>query len=114
MDDKSAGNINKAAAAAGSLQVLTHFNGEYGLDDNENIIDIQTYERETGPDGKPLTIEFYPQFVAAMKNIGYSGYFSYELCHPLPVINGKKAGIAYAESCAMNACRMMKGLIGSI
>jgi hypothetical protein len=46
-----------------------------------------------------------------MKNIGYSGYFSYELCHPLPVKNGKKVGIEYAESCARNACKMMKDLI---
>lgn len=114
MDDKSAENINKAAAVAGPLQVLTHFNGEYGLDEKGEITDIQTYGRETGPDGKPVTIEYYPRFVEAMKNIGYSGYFSYELCHPLPVINGKKAGIEYAESCARNACSMMKGLISSI
>lgn len=114
MDDKSAGNFNKAAEAAASLQVLTHFNGEWGLDKDGEITDIQTYERETGPDSKPLTVEFYPQFVAAMNKIGYSGYFSYELCHPLPVIKGKKAGIEYVESCARNACLMMKGLISNI
>jgi len=111
MVDKSEENINKAAAAVGPLQALTHFNGEWGLDENGKIKDIQTYERETGPDGKPLKIEFYPQFVAAMKKIGYPGWFSYELCHPLPVINGKKVSIEYAESCARYACRMMKDLI---
>jgi sugar phosphate isomerase/epimerase len=113
MDDKSTEKINAAAMSAGSLQVLTHFNGEYGQDENGKITDIQTYGREIGPDGKPIAVEFYPRFAEAMKNIGYSGYFSYELCHPLPVINGKKAGIEYAESCARNACRMMKGLISS-
>lgn len=28
-------------------------------------------------------------FVRAMHEIGYSGYLSYELCHPLPVLNDK-------------------------
>ena len=111
MDDKSEENINAAARAVGDLQVLTHFGGEFGQDENGNVIDIQTYKRETGPDGKPIVQEFYPQFVQAMKDIGYQGYFSYELCHPLPVKDGNKVGIDYAESCASNACKMMKGLI---
>ena len=114
MVDKSAETINKAAKAVGSLQVLTHFNGEWGLDENGKVIDIQTYGRETGPDGKPEKLEFYPQFVRAMKKIDYSGWFSYELCHPLPLINGKKVSIEFAKSCARNACTMMKGLIASI
>jgi len=111
MVDKSEESINTAAGAVGDLQVHTHFGGEFGQDEEGNVIDIQTYKKELGPDGKPIKEEFYPLFVKAMQDIGYQGYFSYELCHPLPVTDGKKVGIEYAESCAKNACKMMKGLI---
>jgi sugar phosphate isomerase/epimerase len=114
MEDKSPENINEAAKAVGDLQVLTHFGGEYGKDENGKVIDIQTYKREIGSDGKPIVEEFYPQFVEAMNSIGYTGYYSYELCHPLPVKNGEKVGIDFAESCAKNGCEMMKGLIKNI
>jgi sugar phosphate isomerase/epimerase len=111
MEDKSVENINAAAKAVGDLQVLTHFGGEYGKDNDGNVVDIQAYKREIGADGKPIPEVIYPQFIEAMNSIGYSGYYSYELCHPLPVKNGEKVGIDYADSCASNACEMMKGLL---
>jgi sugar phosphate isomerase/epimerase len=112
MVDKSPENMMEAAQAAGDLQVLTHFGGEYGKDANGKVVDIQTYKRELGPDGKPIPENFYPDFIKAMNSIGYTGYYSYELCHPLPVKNGEKVGVDYAESCAKNACEMMKELLG--
>jgi sugar phosphate isomerase/epimerase len=114
MEDKSPENMMEAAKAAGDLQVLTHFGGEYGKDENGKVIDIQTYKREIGSDGKPIPEEIYPDFVKAMNSINYSGFYSYELCHPLPVKNGEKVGIDFAESCAGNACEMMKGLLNVI
>jgi len=111
MDDKSTENMNAAAKAVGDLQVLTHFGGEYGKDENGKVVDIQAYKREIGPDGNPIPEVIYPQFVEAMNSIGYTGYYSYELCHPLPVKNGEKVSIDYANSCARNACEMMKGLL---
>ena len=100
-----------AAKAVGDLQVLTHFGGEYGKDNSGKVVDVQAYHREIGADGKPIPEVIYPQFVEAMNSIGYSGYYSYELCHPLPLKDGEKVGIDYAESCARNACEMMKGLL---
>ncbi len=98
MVDKSPENIQRAAKAVGNLQVLSHFGGEY--------------ERDT--DGKVKGAEFYTLFVRAMHEIGYSGYLSYELCHPLPVVNGQTVGIEYAEKNAQLAGEFMRGLITEI
>ena len=46
-----------------------------------------------------------------MNEIGYEGYYSYELCHPLPLVNGEKVGIDFVEKNAKLACEMMKGVI---
>jgi sugar phosphate isomerase/epimerase len=95
MDDKSAENINKAAMATGDLQVLSHFGGEY----------------ERGSDGKVKGDYFYRDFIKAMHEIGYKGYMSYELCHPLPVVNGQTVGIDFAEKNAKLAAEFMNGII---
>jgi sugar phosphate isomerase/epimerase len=98
MDDKSPENIQKAAQSVGNLQVLSHFGGEY----------------ERGTDGKVIGSDYYHPFVKAMKEIGYSGYMSYELCHPLPVVNGQTVGIEYADKNAKLAAEFMKGIISEV
>jgi sugar phosphate isomerase/epimerase len=113
LEDKSAENINEAAKTVGSMQVLTHFGGEYGRDSNGNIIDIMPYSNLTEKE-KTVNSSLYPNFVKAMKEIGYSGYFSYELCHPLPIVNGQTVGIEFVDQCAGLACEMMKGLINNV
>jgi sugar phosphate isomerase/epimerase len=95
MSDKSPENIRRAAKAVGPLQVLSHFGGEY----------------ERGPDSKVKGAKFYPHFIRAMREIGYNGYIGYELCHPLPVVNGQTVGIEYAEKNARLAAEFMRGLI---
>ncbi|MBI4657652.1 MAG: TIM barrel protein [Verrucomicrobia bacterium] len=98
MPDKSPSVIQEAARAVGSLQVLSHFGGEY--------------KREA--DGSVKGAEFYPHFVQAMKEIGYTGYVGYELCHALPVVNGQTVGIEYVDECAELAAEFMRGLIRSV
>lgn len=95
MVDKTPENILLAAKEVGDLQVLSHFGGEY----------------ERDADGKIKGEEFYAHFVQAMHEIGYSGYLGYELCHPLPVVNGQTVGIEYAEKNAQLAGEFMRGLI---
>ncbi len=98
MADKSPENIQRAAKAVGALQVLSHFGGEY--------------KRET--DGTIKGAAFYQPFIQAMLEIGYSGYLSYELCHPLPVVNGQTVGIEYAEKNAELAAEYMRGLLAEV
>ena len=98
MTDKSPENIHKAVQAVGDLQVLSHFGGEY----------------ERGADGKVIGQDFYSHFIMAMHEIGYSGYMSYELCHPLPVVNGQTVGIEFANKNAKLAAEFMKGVINDV
>ncbi len=98
MIDKSPENIRRAAKAVGDLQVLSHFGGEY--DKNKN--------------GKIKGAKFYTHFIRAMHEIGYSGYLSYELCHPLPKVNGRTVGIEFAEKNAKLAAEFMRGIINEV
>lgn len=87
--------IRQAARDVGPLQVLCHFGGVY----------------ERGPDGKVIGESHFRPFVAAMKEIGYQGYLSYELCSPPPKVRGQTAGIERAEKNAELAAEFLRGLI---
>jgi sugar phosphate isomerase/epimerase len=94
--EKSPEEIRKAAKEVGSLQTICHFGG--------------VFERE--PDGKIKPSEaHFPEFVAAMKEIGYKGYMGYEMCSEPPVVNGQVPGIERAEHNAQLAAEYMRGLI---
>jgi sugar phosphate isomerase/epimerase len=95
MPDKSPEAIRRAALDVGSLQVLSHFGGEY----------------QRGADGRVKGEDFYRDFVRAMRHIGYHGYLSYELCHPLPVVEGQSVGIEFAEANAQMAAEFMRELV---
>jgi sugar phosphate isomerase/epimerase len=111
MDDKSPANIMEAAEAVRGIQMLSHFGGEFGRDAEGNIIDIRPYgTAEVDYEIKKVE-QYMPDFIRAMNHIGYKGWYSYELCHPLPVVNGEKVGIDFVEQCAGLACEMMKGLV---
>ncbi len=101
MKDKSPENIRRAAQQVGPLQVLSHYGGEF----------------ERAPDGAIKNNkgnEPYVHFIRAMKEIGYNGYIGYELCHPLPVVDGKTVGIEYAEKNAQMAAEFMRDLLNSV
>ena len=111
MDDKSPGNMMEAAKAVGDMQMLSHFGGEFGRDTNGRIVDTMQYGT-ADPDYEVRKVDQYiPDFIKAMNSIGYKGWYSYELCHPLPVVDGEKVGIEFVENCAGLACEMMKGFL---
>jgi sugar phosphate isomerase/epimerase len=95
MPDRSPEVVRQAARDVGPLQVLSHFGGEY----------------EESADGTVRGANYYPVFIEAMRQIGYSGYIGYELCHPLPVQSGQTVGLDFAEKNARLACRYMRRLI---
>ena len=107
MLDKSARAMREAAHAIGSLQVLSHFGGEF-----EHLPEggIRGYERNDGVVGTE-TRQYYLDFARAMREIGYQGYISYELCHQLPLINGQTVGIEFADENAELAARFMRAII---
>lgn len=99
LEEKTQAYIQKAAQSVGDLQVLCHFGDDI-------------YDRD--PDGKVRGADYLVEFVRAMHEIGYSGYMGYELCHPLPVVNGETVGIEYAKTKAKDACEFMKGVIKEV
>lgn len=88
------------------VQSLTHFGGEY----------------EEGPDGKIIgwvrnrdgslhREDFYTAFTQGMMDIAYEGYTGYELCHPLPKVDGLTAGIDFVDRNARLAAQYMRQII---
>ncbi len=65
------------------------------------------YQR--GPDGRVTGDSQFRPFVAAMKDIGYQGYMSYELCGPPRA--QELLGLERAEMNAQLAAEFMRGLI---
>jgi sugar phosphate isomerase/epimerase len=94
--DRTPEYIRQSAREVGSLQTICHFGG--------------VFERDR--DGKIKASEpHFPEFVAAMKEIGYKGYLNYEMCSEPPVVNGQVPGIERAEHNAELAVQYMRALI---
>ncbi|HEX4588653.1 MAG TPA: TIM barrel protein, partial [Gemmataceae bacterium] len=107
MPNRCATGIREGARAVGSLQVLSHFGGEFErLDDGT----IRGFERNDGAVGE-TTNRYYADFARAMNEIGYDGYIGYELCHQLPVVNGQTVGIEYAHEQARLAAEFMRAVL---
>jgi len=98
--------MRNAAVEVGSLQVLTHFGGEY-----EESRDGEVQGLVRWRDGRLTPENFYFDFAAGMLDIGYKGYTGYELCHPLPPIDGKPAGIDFVDKNAELAAKFMRGVL---
>ena len=111
MEEKTPENIKEAAQAVKCLQMLTHFGGEFDRDDKGKIVDTQDHSDHGAQAAEQVAEKYLPLFVQAMNDIDYEGYYSYELCHPLPVVHGEKVGIDFVEKNARLACEMMKGLL---
>lgn len=81
-----------AAHAVRGLQVLSHFGGEYERRPDGSVLGNIRHPDDT------LTPEtYYVEFSQGMRDIGYAGYTGYELCHPLPLIAGRPAGLDFAD-----------------
>ena len=90
-----ANGIERAMREVGPLQVLSHFGGEY-TEESDGI-------RAT--EAQQCTAE-----VRGFAAIGYRGYFGFELCHPLPLVDGKTVGIEFVDKNVRLAAEYMKGL----
>jgi hypothetical protein len=58
-----------------------------------------------------MSENYYLDFVAGMRQIGYDGYIGYELCHPLPRVDGRTVGIEFADQNAQLAAEYMRTII---
>jgi hypothetical protein len=109
MPDRSTAAIHQAAREVGPLQVLSHFGGEFEHKKDGTIRGFDVFDGVMRGD----TNQYYRDFVDVMRGIGYQGYMSYELCHPLPVVDGQTVGIDYAHQNAQLAAEFMRDLLES-
>src|SRR5229473_2853363 len=109
MPDRNAAAIHQAAREVGPLQVLSHFGGEFERRPAGTIRGFDVFDGVMRGD----TNQCYRDFVRAMSVIGYEGYLSYELCHPLPVVDGQTVDIGYAHQQTQLAAEFMRDLIES-
>ena len=66
--------VRQAALTVGHLQVHTHFGGEFSRDQEGKV--------QLRPLNFDQPLPDYGHFIRLMQEIGYDGYFCYELCHP--------------------------------
>jgi sugar phosphate isomerase/epimerase len=98
--------MRQAALSVRGLQVLSHFGGEY---ERQADGTVKGFVRE--PDMTLTPENYYADFVQGMREIGYDGYFGYELCHPLPKVDGEPVGIGFADNQARLAAEYMRGVL---
>ena len=99
-------SMQDAARDVAGLQVLSHFGGEYQHGADGSILGLVRNPDET------LTPEnYYLDFALGMQEIGYEGYIGYELCHPIPPVDGEPVGLDFADLNAKLAAEYMRGVL---
>lgn len=96
--------VSRAVRTVGSLQVHSHFGGEY-YRDNSGVVRQKVTEshfRDPIPD--------YTHYIGMMGEIGYKGYFTFELCHPVLNDDHTYGGIEYVN----NQVKLAKEFITNI
>lgn len=97
--------IANAVRIVGNLQVHSHYGGEYYRDENkvvrQKVLDYNF--------GEPLPD--YIHYIQLMNEIGYNGYFTFELCHPVLNKDHTRAGIDYVHEQVTLAREFMANII---
>jgi sugar phosphate isomerase/epimerase len=109
MQGFTAAAMREAAADVGALQVLSHYGGEYERDPDGRIQGVVW-----DSDGSRTPEHFYADFLRGMADIGYEGYLGYELCHPLPKVDGVTVGLEFADLNARLAAEYLGALIAGV
>jgi sugar phosphate isomerase/epimerase len=95
--------VKEAALTVGKLQAYSHFGGEYDRDADGRI--------------QPRALDFekpipdYAYFLGLMREIGYDGYFGYELCHPFLDRDHRHQGIEQVHEQVKLAREYFAGLV---
>ena len=82
--------VRQAALTVGALQVHSHFGGEYSRDASSAVQQRQLDFNRPLPD--------YAHFIKLMRQIGYDGYFCFELCHPILNEAHEPQGMDYVDN----------------
>lgn len=107
MENHEKDYVANAVRTVGNLQVHSHFGGEY-YRDASGVVKQKVLDYNFGklmPD--------YTHFIGLMNEIGYNGYFTFELCHPVLNDDHTRAGIDYVHDQVKMAREFMAKILGS-
>ena len=108
MDRKNPEWVEEAVKAVGPLQVHSHYGGEYFRDSTGKV--QSKYESDKYRD-EIIEWADYDRYIDLMGEIGYNGYFCYELCHHIKTPDGKTAKVDYAHEQAKLAREFMADIL---
>jgi sugar phosphate isomerase/epimerase len=97
--------IANAVHTIGELQVHSHYGGEFFRDSTGKVV-------QRGLDyrfGEP--IPDFEHYIGLMKEIGYNGYFCYELCHPCLHADHTRAGLDFVNEQVQLGQKYLKAII---
>jgi sugar phosphate isomerase/epimerase len=106
MDNLDKDYVANAVRTVGDLQVHSHFGGEYYRDKNGTLqpVILDYYAGGRNPD--------YQHYIGLMNEIGYNGYFTFELCHPVLNADHTRGDINYVDNQVRFAREFMGKIIG--
>ena len=114
MEKHDAAYLRQAVLDVGSLMVHSHYGGEYERHEpNGPIVRpaiAGTWGGEYVRNGYEKEDNYLP-FIKAMLQTGYQGYIGYELCHPLPVVNGQVVGLDFVDTNTQLGLEYIKSVI---
>lgn len=116
MESREASYLRSAVHEIGPLRVLTHYFGEFERPDPGGpvrLVDKRSQWR--GPFVRHGYVEenFYLPFLQALLETGYRGSIGFELCSPLPVVDGRTVGIEFVDECTRLALEFTRETIAA-
>lgn len=100
--------VAQAILATGNLQVHCHFGGEYEKNSEGKVVQRPIPSVISGMESTPLAN--YPAAIKALKEVGYEGYLSFELCHPFMPKNHEFGSVADVDEVVKCALAYMRNL----
>jgi sugar phosphate isomerase/epimerase len=106
MDNLDREYVANAVRTVGNLQVHSHFGGEYYRDKEGSVkpVILDYYAGGKNPD--------YQHYIGLMNEIGYNGYFTFELCHPVLNEDHTRGDIHYVDNQVKFAREFLGKIIG--
>ncbi|HAQ19443.1 MAG TPA: sugar phosphate isomerase [Prolixibacteraceae bacterium] len=106
MDNLDNDYVANAVRTVGNLQVHSHFGGEYYRDKDDTVkpVILDYYAGGKNPD--------YRHYIGLMNEIGYNGYFTFELCHPVLNADHTRGDISYVDNQVKLAREFLGKMVG--
>ncbi|MBS0000946.1 MAG: sugar phosphate isomerase/epimerase [Cyclobacteriaceae bacterium] len=97
--------VGNAVRTVGDLQIHSHYGGEYMRNEQGQAVP-KVYEAKFGKD-----LPDYENYIQLMNEIGYEGYFTFELCHPVLNDNHEYGKLDYVDEQVKLAAEFLKNII---